>query len=197
MWRRSEPEDFDEFGVLSFDECFGGFERVVIDTSFVRRAFDSGADGHPEAAAFLQHLDLTDSDVFFNALLELDLLDIDRRSDGVAGVSGLDGPRTPRVGSFLTAWNSVLRTTSAHWVGIDALLDDVPGLVESFGITSSAALVVATAGAVEADALVTADPTFAVVDKELLRLCVGAPEAPIVRRVRARGDGGRSPSALP
>lgn len=165
----SSLHDPGSFGITACEQFVGTPVSVVVDSWFLRRAMDTRASGHPEAAAFLQRLDLLGTDCYYSGLTELVLIE---------SAHSIGQPE------MLAEWNEVKGSTRVHWVSIDAVTDDVEELVADHGLTASGAVQVATAIAVEAEALVTVDPAFGSVDAATLQLLVDSASVGPARRHR-------------
>lgn len=173
MFERLTPEHFDQHRVLEFNDCAARPDAVLVESSFIRSALRRTDRHKVEAVAFLDHLDLAGTEMMYSAYTEFEVL---RAAHGMA---------TEAARRHVAAWRELLRSTQLHWVGIDGVSDEVPDLMEEFGLTVSGALHVATARHWEVDGFVTVDPAFGVVDKERLPLIIDAEGAQLARRLRA------------
>ncbi|MDT0231966.1 hypothetical protein [Curtobacterium sp. BRB10] len=174
MFDRLEPHQFDEYRVLEFNDCAARPDVVLVDSSFIRSALRRCERQDAEVVTFLDHLDLVGTEILYSAYTEFEVLQ-------AAHGMGAEAARR-----HVAALRELLRSTQLHWVGIDAVSDEVPHLMEQFGLTVSGAVHVATASDWEVDGFVTVDPAFGVVDKERLPLIIDAGGAKQARRLRAR-----------
>ncbi|MFJ4296152.1 type II toxin-antitoxin system VapC family toxin [Curtobacterium sp. NPDC089689] len=160
--------DFGCDGVLTFDECTGPIDRVLLDPAFIFRALVASEPGHENAAAFLAHLDLHETAMIVSSVFEVELLDI---------VDHLGRPE------LVEAWQEHLRSSSVHVVPLDGVLPDVKDLMSAAGVPVSVALQIVTAWAAGASAVVTTRAAFASVGE--LPLCVSNDTVAAVRALRS------------
>lgn len=176
MFDALHPAQFDAYGVLEFDRCTERPGVVLVHSSFIRCALrETDARGR-EAVAFLDHLDLVGTEMIFSAFTEFEIL----------GAAHQLGPEAAR--RHIDAWREMLASTKLHWRGVDAISDDVPGLMGEFDLTVSGAVHVATAIAEAVDGFVTVEPWFGVVDKARLPLIIDAAGALHARQLRVGRD---------
>ncbi|MCA5922618.1 type II toxin-antitoxin system VapC family toxin [Curtobacterium oceanosedimentum] len=176
MFEPLGSDDFDEHRVLEFDRCSGRPGAVLVETSFIQCVLHRAEPNHARASAFWDHLDLADTSIVYSGFTEFELFESAQRK----------GPQAGR--HHRSAWQDLLRSTRLHWASIDAVADDVPDLMEEFGLTAAGAVHVATAAHWEVDGFVTVDPSFGVVDKARLPLIIDSEGAQLARRVRARAS---------
>lgn len=171
--------------------------EVVLDTSFVVNAL-IGTEKHYEVcAAFLVRLAEAESVVYFNRLLEIELVETafkiavkeqhgsnawpKKRNDG--RVRRRAGRLTERL---LTSWHELLESLPHACIELDEVSSAVLRMMTSHGLASMDAAHAATAEYVGADGLVTTDAGFGNVPGEELRLYVDASR---VRSCRQRRGG--------
>ncbi|MCU0113466.1 type II toxin-antitoxin system VapC family toxin [Curtobacterium poinsettiae] len=172
MFESLGPDDFDEHRVLEFHRCSGRPAAVVVETSFIECVLHRAEPQHARAAAFWDHLDLADTSIVYSGFAEFEIFESAHRK----------GPRAAR--QHKSAWRDLLSSTQMHWASVDAVADDVPGLMEEFGLTAAGAVHVATAEHWEVDGFVTVDPSFGVVDRARLPLMIDVEGAHLARRLR-------------
>ncbi|OIH92909.1 hypothetical protein BIU92_08390 [Curtobacterium sp. MCBA15_003] len=172
MFASLGPDDFDEHRVLEFDRCSGRPAAVLVETSFIECVLHRAEPQHARAAAFWDHLDLADTSIVYSGFAEFEIFESAQR----------EGPQATH--QHGTAWRDLLSSTQMHWASVDAVADDVPDLMEAFGLTAAGAVHVATAEHWEVDGFVTVDPSFAVVDKARLPLMIDAAGAQHARQLR-------------
>lgn len=168
---------------------------VVLDTSFVTRALVTSESGHAEAEAFLAQLVDAETVVYFNRLLELELVEVAFKIAVVErhGKSGwpkkrADGRVRRRAGrltrELLEAWGDFLRLMPHSRVELQEVADDVPTLMTAHGLGSYDAAHVATALYADVEGLVTTDAGFGAVPEKQLRLYVDDSRVRSCRRRR-------------
>lgn len=174
--------------VDSIADCDSVLRRVCLDTGFVWRAVDPIALDGGEAGAFLTHLDLAGADIFRSGFVDLEILDV------AFGTLAEPSPRRGRGASvpdeaLIAEWDKMRGSTAVHWVSIDEVTDDVEPLMRRYGLDSQRALHVATSIATESQAFVTTDPSYAVVDPELLPMLVDSGSVERARSLRGAATG--------
>ncbi len=172
--------------------------EVVLDTSFVVESLLTNQPRHDECSGFLSRLVEQGIVVFFNRLLQLELLETtyklvlierfgktdwrSRRFDGRAR------RRASRLAQeMLDAWSSALSALNYGIVELDEVVDEIPGLMARFGLSSYDAAHAATAGRLRVRSLVTLDSGFAAIPSSELELYVGARQVARCRSLRAGG----------
>jgi predicted nucleic acid-binding protein len=170
--------------------------EVVLDTSFVVEALLPSQPRHEECGGFLARLVSDGVVVFFNRLLELEMIEavyrltlIERFGKKDWRRRRFDGRARRRASrlarEMLGSWNAVLRAADHGVVELEQVVDEVPGLMARFGLSSYDAVHVATAGRLRVRSLVTLDTGFAAVPASELELFVAARQVARCRSLRA------------
>jgi predicted nucleic acid-binding protein len=183
--------------VYSLDEPTLTFPReVVLDTSFVIDALLQGQPRHDECTAFLRRLAEQEVAVFFNRLLEVELLEAtyrlvlkERFGRAEWRRRRLDG-RARRRASRLTrelleAWNGALRALNHSVVELDEVVSGIAKVMAQYGLSSYDAVHMATALRMGVRSMVTLDSGFAAIPAAQLELFVSSRQVSYCRSVRA------------
>lgn len=170
--------------------------EVVLDTSFVVETLLPNQPRHDECGGFLSRLVDEGVVVFFNRLLELELLEttyrlvlIERYGRGDWRRRRFDGRARRRASrlaqEMLDAWNAALSALNHGIVELDQVVTAVPGVMARYGLSSYDAVHAATAGRLRVRSLVTLDSGFAAVPASELELYVGTRQVSRCRSLRA------------
>lgn len=194
MARRRPPA---AHGVYSLSEpTLTPPDEVALDTSFVVEALLSNQPRHVECRSFLLRLVEHGTTVFFNRLLELELLEtsyrlalIERYGKGEWRSRRADGRARRRAArltdEILDAWQSVLAATNYGLVELNEVVADVPRFMSSYGLSSYDSVHAATAARVAVDTLITLDAGFGAVPASHLSLFVASRQVSWCRSIRA------------
>ena len=178
--------------VYSYESASVRPDDVVLDTSFVTRAFVSSEVGHREAALFLTQLVDAGTVIYFNRLLELELAFklavLERHGKRGWPKQRSDGRVRRRAGrltrELLDVWRDFLANVPYSRIELHEIADEVPALMATYGLGSYDAAHVATALYADVDGLVTTDAGFGAVPGSQLRLYVDASRVKSCRRRR-------------
>lgn len=183
-------------GVLSYEDLLQPTPHdVVVDTSFVIRALNRSEQGHVGAQTFLARLVDAEAVVYFNRLLELELVEVafklavvERHGKKAWPAKRNDGRVRRRAGrlaeDLLSAWADTIRFVPHLCIELEEVSADVPALMTAHGLGSYDAAHVATAIYTEAEGLVATDAGFGAVPEHLLRLYVDDSRVRSCRRRR-------------
>ncbi len=183
-------------GVISYeDQLQPTPQDVVVDTSFVVRALNPSEQGHEAAQTFLTRLVDAEAVVYFNRLLELELVEVafklavvERHGKKAWPAKRNDGRVRRRAGrlakDLLGAWADTLRFVPHLCIELEEVSADVPALMTAYGLGSYDAAHAATAIYTEVQGLVTTDAGFGAVPEDLLRLYVDDSRVRSCRRRR-------------
>jgi predicted nucleic acid-binding protein len=192
--RPPTPRGIRSFETLDLDPP----NEVVLDTSFVARALIASEPLHVECVAFMEWLTLAGSAIYFNRLLEIELVDVAfkiavKEKHGKAAWPSRDRRICGRAGRLtkevLASWDAMLETVDHLIIEPDEVIAAVPDLMKSFGLRSMDALHFATCEYVSVPILVTTDVGFADVPAKRLTLYVNDTRVGPCRR--RRGGKGR------
>lgn len=155
--------------------------EVTLDTSFVVEALSASELFHEPCLAYVQRLAAAGSTVYFNRLLEIELVEvafklavIERHGRKGWPAKRRDGRVRRRAGrltsDLLEAWADLLSTVPHLCVELNEVVDLVPAAMRNWGLASYDAVHAATAQFVQADGLVTTDAGFGSVPTNQLRI---------------------------
>jgi predicted nucleic acid-binding protein len=173
-------------------------DEVVLDTIFVVEALLENQPQHDECSTFLARLVADGAIVFYNELLELELLEttyrlvlIERYGKSNWRRSRFDGRARSRasrlVSEMVDAWTSALSALNHGVVEVAEVLDVVHRLMARYGLSSYDAAHAATAELLGIRSLITLDTGFAAFPPSTLELYVGSRQVSRCRSLRARG----------
>ena len=156
-------------------------QEVTLDTSFVVEALSATESLHQPCLAYMQRLAASETTVYFNRLLELELTEvafklavIERHGRKGWPAKRGDGRVRRRAGrltaDLLDAWTDLLSTVPHLCVELHEVADAVPAAMRNWGLASYDAVHAATAQFVQADGLVTTDAGFGSVPTNQLRI---------------------------
>ena len=169
--------------------------EVVVDTSFVVHALIPRQPLHAQCQAFLAHLSGSDCTLFFNRLLEVELAEsvfkiaVKEQHGGRAWPSKrFDGRVRRRAARILEetteAWSTVLEAMNWGRIELEEVVELVPDLMKTFGLSSNDAVHAATVSYTGTSILVTTDSDFAVVADDQLTLLTSSSLVASCRRKR-------------
>jgi predicted nucleic acid-binding protein len=172
--------------------------EVVLDTSFVVDALLPGQPRHEECSGFLERLGEQGIVVYFNRLLEVELLEAtyrlvlrERYGKGQWRRRRFDGRARRRASrladELFDAWQGALSALNHAAVELHEVIDGVPWLMARYGLSSYDAVHLATAFRARVRSMVTLDTGFATVPASHLDIFVSARQVPRCRGLRAGG----------
>lgn len=171
--------------------------EVVLDTSFVVQALLPRQDNHADARQYMVKLADNGATVYFNRLLELELMDAllwlalkERWGKDEARYRRHDGRAKKRAKRLMTegadAWEVLLSAFSWAVVEVEEVMPLVRDLMGDCGLRSYDAVHVATAMTLDVHAVVTSDAGFAGVGEEVYDLYVPDDRVDICRKFRSK-----------
>ncbi|WP_390623372.1 type II toxin-antitoxin system VapC family toxin [Subtercola endophyticus] len=180
--------------VYPFDEPTSPLPRdVVLDTSFLVRAFVDSEPLHAICKTYLEALVAADVNVFFNSITDIELAEVAfriaiRERHGNRRGARNDGRITGRAGrltqELMESWELTLSTLNHARIEVGEVSGDYLALMTKHGLSSMDAVHAATALYVKADGLVTTDAGFGNIPAAHLRLFVDSSRVASCRRRR-------------
>lgn len=174
--------------------------EVLLDTSFVIAALNSGEPKHREAVDYLQRLTDEQSLLVYNRLLEVELVEVAfklavKEQYGPRGWPSKrhDGRARRRAGrltdKLLSSWSDIVASRPSLCVELHEVSDEVPTAMRRWGLASYDAVHALTAVYAGSSSIVTLDAGFGSVPQRVLGLYVDASRVSSCRR--RRGGNGR------
>lgn len=169
-------------GVLAFDvPAWRPPQTVVLDTSVVVEALLPNQPEHNACLAALRQLADSRSTVLYNRLLEIELWEATfnlalrerhpRKNLRQIRYDNRIRPRAARLlGQAHKAWGQTLATLASSVIEVGEVADDVPALMQDYGLQSYDAVHAATLLATGVTDLLTRDAGFAALPPELATL---------------------------
>lgn len=174
--------------------------EILLDTSFVIAALNSGEPKHSEAVDYLQRLTHEQSLLVYNRLLEIELVEVAfklavKEQHGPRGWPSKrhDGRVRRRAGRLtdrlLSSWAEIVASRPSLCVELHEVSDEVPTAMKRWGLASYDAVHAQTAVYAGSPSIVTLDAGFGSVPQRVLSLYVDASRVSSCRR--RRGGHGR------
>ena len=166
-----------------------------MDTSFVVEALIPAQPMHAVCAAYLERITETEATVYFNRLLEAELLEAVfkadlRRRHGANKWQKMrhDGrarrPAARLMRDIIVAWNSALHALNSIVIELHEAVPTIPDLMSDYGLGSNDAVHTATALRAGVTALVTLDAGFGAVPEAMLQIYTDKSRLGACRRFR-------------
>jgi predicted nucleic acid-binding protein len=171
--------------------------EIVLDTSFVVHALVATETLHAPARAYVEHLIESETTVYFNRLLELELAEVafrlallERFGKANVGRYRKDGRARRRAGRLLAKvtqeWERTLSSVRYVRIELEEVSAGVAALMRRYGLGSYDAVHAATAVHAQVTTMLTVDTGFALMPQSTLAIYTNATRVTICRGMRRR-----------
>lgn len=169
-------------GVYCFEDCPPP-DELVLDTSFVVAALNSGEPHHEAAVAYLRRLTSSQSLVVYNRLLEIELVEVafklavkERHGSRGWPAKRNDGRVRRRAGrlakDLLVSWGEIIATRPSICIELHEVSAQVPDAMTKWGLASYDAVHAVTAIYAGSPNMLTLDAGFSSVSARQLAIFV-------------------------